>query len=94
MFDMFDNPFSMVVAIVLIVSIAGVLRARYGDFGNRSNRRARRNGEMMIEDNRETAALRDDVKMLKERIAVLERIATDSHETARIDHEIDALRDR
>ncbi len=93
---MFDNPFSMVVAIVLIVSIAGVLRARYGDFGHRRSRRLLRGDDQQqgLTDSREAETLRNEVKMLKERIAVLERIATDSHETARIDQEIARLRDR
>lgn len=91
---MFDNPFSMVVAIVFIVSIAGVLRAKYGDHGRRHRRDRDDSGAAAISDSREAAALRDEVKALKERIAVLERIATDSHETARIDQEIARLRDR
>ena len=45
-------------------------------------------------DTGEAQALRGEVKMLKERIAVLERITTDGHTAARIDHEIELLRDR
>lgn len=87
---MFNNPFSMVVAIVLIVSIAGVLRARYGY----SRNRLRGGVDPMAFDNRETSELRDEVRALKDRIAVLERITTDGHEAARIDQEIARLRDR
>ena len=85
---MFDNPFSMVVAIVLIVSIAGVLRARfkaqhgiYEDESGKSHRLA----------DPDAARLREEVKALKERVAVLERIATDK--TNRLESEIEALRD-
>ncbi|WP_299327699.1 hypothetical protein [Parasphingopyxis sp.] len=86
---MFDNPFSMVVAIVLIVSIAGVLRAKYkaehgiveDDDGN----------DRRIVDP-DAGRMRDEIKQLKERIAVLERIATDKGN--RLEQEIEALRDR
>jgi hypothetical protein len=79
---MVDDPFSMVVAIVLIVSVAGVLRAKY----------ARRGRDEAAGDSPEAARLRDELKALKERVAVLERIATDG--SAKLDREIEALRDR
>jgi hypothetical protein len=81
---MFDNPFSMVVAIVFIVMAAQVLRARY---------KAREHGGH-AQDNAEARALREEVKALKERVQVLERITTDAHDAARIDQEIARLRDR
>lgn len=79
---MFDNPFSMVVAIVLIVSVAGVLRAKY----------ARQDREEAATGNPEAVRLREELRALKDRVAVLERIATD--ESAKLDREIEALRDR
>jgi hypothetical protein len=86
---MFNNPFSMVVAIVLIVSIAGVLRARWG----LPHRRDRHGQTLPVVDMAETQRLREEVKMLKDRVAVLERIATDTHDTVRIEQEIAKLRD-
>lgn len=86
---MFDNPFSMVVAIVLIVSIAGVLRARFkaqhGIIEDSSG-----NDRRLADP--DAARLREEVKTLKDRVAVLERIATDK--TNRLESEIEALRDR
>jgi hypothetical protein len=79
---MIDDPFSMVVAIVLIVSVAGVLRAKY----------ARRDRDEAAIADPEALRMRDDLKALKERVAVLERIATDG--SAKVDREIEALRDR
>ena len=92
---MFSNPFSMVVAIVLIVSVAGILRARWG-LPDRHDRLMRRHGGMATPqiDSAETERLREEVKLLKDRVAVLERIATDSHEATRIDQEIARLRDK
>lgn len=80
------NPFEMVVAIIAIVMIAGVLKARY--------RSDRREDEETIAEagNADAARLRDEVRTLKERIAVLERIATDR--STSLDHEIERLRDR
>ena len=82
------NPFEMVVLIVAITMIASVLKAKYG--------RTRHD----IEDDKhdepiaanDSARLRDEVRTLKERIAVLERIATDR--SISLDHEIERLRDR
>jgi len=82
---MIDNPFAMVVAIVLIVSIAGVLRAKYGVL------RDKHGNERPLRDP-DADRLRDELKALKERVAVLERIATD--DSSRLDREIEALRDR
>jgi len=82
---MFDNPFSMVVAIVLIVSIAGVLRAKYGVL------RDKHGNERPLRDP-DTDRMRAELNMLKERVAVLERIATDG--SSKLDREIEALRDR
>ena len=87
---MFNNPFSMVVAIVLIVSIAGVLRARfkaqhdiYEDDKGRDVRVTDPTG----------AQSQAEIKQLKERIAVLERLITDEHGSRELDREIAKLRD-
>ncbi|RED15456.1 hypothetical protein [Parasphingopyxis lamellibrachiae] len=86
---MFDNPFSMVVAIVLITAIAGVLRAKYKaeqgivEDGNGEPRR-------LVDP--DAGRMREEIKQLKDRIAVLERIATDK--SNRLEDEIEALRDK
>ncbi len=76
----------MVVMIVLIVMIAGVIKARV-----RSGRDWR---GRELEDSKDTLTLRDDVRQLKERIAVLERVVTDNHGSLGLDREIERLRDR
>lgn len=82
---MIDNPFAMVVAIVLIVSVAGVLRAKYGVLRDKhGNERPMRDPD--------ADRMRDELKALRERVAVLERIATD--DSAKLDREIEALRDK
>ncbi len=78
--------FEMIVVIVAIVTVGRIIRARYAaqgatlpaDPGQGSD--ARR--------------LREEVQALKERIAVLERLATDDHNAVRLDREIEKLRDK
>ena len=79
------NPFEMVAIIVVSVMIASVLRAKYGH---------RRRGENAIspEDRAETMRLKDEVKQLKDRIHVLERIAVEKEDT--LTRQIEELRDR
>jgi hypothetical protein len=78
------NQFEMVVLIVAIVMIASVFRAKYG---SRHSRRG-----INPADDAETLRLRQEVKELKERLHVLERIATDKENT--LARQIEELRDR
>jgi len=78
------------VMIVAIVMIASILRARYG-YG-RYGRFARRNPEVSAEEHAENLRLRDEVKELKERIKVLERITVDKESS--LSRQIEELRDR
>ncbi len=79
------NPFEMVAIIVVTVMIASVLRAKYSH---------RRHREVDVDpaEKVETLRLKDEVKQLKERIHVLERIATDKEST--LSRQIEELRDR
>lgn len=76
------NQFEMIVLIVAIVMFAGVMRSRYRAHDG--------NGQQV--DDAETQQLRDEVRTLKERVAVLERIATDR--STALEQEIENLRDR
>jgi len=81
------NPFEMVVLIVAIVMIASVLRARYG-YRHRSGN----DGAIPAEERAETLRLREEVKELKERIKVLERITVEKENS--LSKQIEELRDR
>lgn len=86
------NPFEMVIGIVLIVSVTSIIRARYGIV-----RTGRGKEEMYVgpaRDNGEAERLRGEVRELKERIAVLERIVTDGdrNRSLSLEREIEALR--
>ena len=75
----------MVVLIVLIVTMAGLFKAKMGI------RRDRRGNEYVADDG-ETERLREEVKSLKERLQVLERITVEKENS--LEREIEALRDR
>ena len=79
----------MVILIVAIVMIAGVLRARYT--GGRRHRHAR-DEALPARDEAETVRLREEVKMLKERLAVIERITVEKESS--LEREIERLRNQ
>lgn len=81
------NPFEMVAIIVVAVMIAGVLKAKYSH-----RRREDDSPAVGPEERAETLRLRDEVKQLKERLHVLERIAVDKENS--LSREIEDLRDR
>jgi len=90
------NGPEMVVLIVLITAIASVIRARYGivRVGRGRNREEVYIGRQ--ENDAEKQMLRGEVRDLKERIAVLERIVTDGDRNRglALEREIEALRDK
>ena len=77
------NSYEMVAIIVAVVMIATVLKARY---------RYNRPSDSDPVETAESLRLREEVKALKERIHVLERIATEKENS--LAREIDDLRDR
>jgi uncharacterized protein YlxW (UPF0749 family) len=80
------NGYEMVVLIVLIGVAGGVLRSAFG------GRRRRRDRDVVVKDDVETARLRDEVTQLKERLHVIERITVEKENS--LEREIDRLRDR
>ncbi|MDB5705789.1 MAG: hypothetical protein JWN66_2905 [Sphingomonas bacterium] len=87
------NVFEMVVALVVIATIGSVLRARFG-----VGRDQHGNDFSLREDpasEAENKRLREELRAMKERLAVLERLATENDNSgARLDREIEKLRDR
>ena len=76
------NPYEMVLGIVLIAMIGAVLKARFRSEARR----------VRAADDPEAIRLKEEVKVLRERIQVLERIVTDKE--SQLDREIERLRDR
>jgi hypothetical protein len=80
------NPFEMVVAIIIVVTIGRVIQSRY-----------RYHGQPTPTDPAEaleSRQLRQEVQALRERVQVLERVITDTHTSSDLDREIERLRDK
>ena len=88
------NPFEMVLGIIIVVSIASVLKARYGVHKDASGNEVYRGGADPAAA-ADAARLRDEIRSLRDRIQVLERVITDNEAGShRLEREIDALRDK
>jgi uncharacterized protein YlxW (UPF0749 family) len=81
------NQFEMIAVIVIAVMIASVLRAKYSQ-----DRRGRADAVDSPREQAENARLREEVKELKERLKVLERITVEKENS--LSREIDELRGR
>ncbi|WP_397582184.1 hypothetical protein [Sphingorhabdus sp.] len=87
------GPFEMVVAIILIITVGKIVqtkqKAKHGivedqDFmGTKTHR---------LLNGAETQKIQDEIKALKERIQVLERIATDNNNANDLNRQIEELR--
>ena len=92
---MISDPFTMIVAMVLIATIGKVLSSKYKAqngiiedvdmMGNKS--------QCQIES-ADKSKMQDEIKVLKDRIQVLERIATDNSSAADVSRQIEALRQK
>ena len=86
-----NSSHMMIVLIVAIACFAGVIKARY-KAQNGSIEDKNGYDSNVRTDDPEAAALRAEVKQLKDRLAVLERIATDGRKADELDREIEKLR--
>jgi hypothetical protein len=80
------GPFSMVVAIVFIGMIGKVLQERYRALG--------RMGDTPHVQSADAMRAQEEVRLLKDRVAVLERVITDNHGSIDLERQIEQLRDR
>ena len=89
------GPFEMVVAIIAIITIGRVIqtkqKAKHGmvEDENFMGTKTRR-----LLNNADTQQMQDEIRDLKERIQVLERIATDNNNMSDINRQIEELRSR
>ncbi len=95
------NPgMEFVLFIILITTIGGIFKARYGHRRDRDydrdlddgRGRGRRTLMSDPDDGAETLRLKEEVRALKERLQVLERITVEKESS--LNREIDSLRDR
>jgi len=87
------NPFEMVIGIVIVVTIGSIVRSLLGirrdHKGGEYHARDRAGDDRVLEEIRR---LRDEVKSLKERQAVIERITVEKENS--LEREIERLRDK
>lgn len=81
--------FSMVFGIVTVVMIAQILSARYRALGQQADPH-----RSTLVQSIDQMRAQDEIRQLKERVAVLERVITDHNRSIDLDREIDRLRDR
>jgi hypothetical protein len=89
---MIGDPFTMVVAIIAIITVGKVMSVRFkskngiieDEYGN----------QKQIKSDSDSARMREEIAALKDRIQVLERIATDNNNANDIGRQIEQLRDR
>ena len=80
------NPFEMVVAIIIVITIGRVIQARYRHQGD--------GPRVDPAEAIESRQLRQEVQAIRERVQVLERVITDTHSSSDLDREIERLRDQ
>jgi hypothetical protein len=92
---MIGDPFTMVVAIILIVTIGKVLSSKYkAKHGIIEDEDMLGNKTQRLLSNQDTGKMQDEIRTLKERIQVLERIATDNSSTNDLNRQIEELRQK
>jgi hypothetical protein len=79
------------IIIFSIVMFASIVRAAFGVGHHRRRGRRDREEALPPRDEAETVRLREEVKMLKERLAVIERITVEKENS--LAREIESLRD-
>ncbi len=77
-----------VLLIITITMVGGIMKARYGNHARRRDRHS----DTLPHDDGETQRLKEEVRALKDRLQVLERIAVEKESS--LNREIDSLRDR
>jgi uncharacterized protein YlxW (UPF0749 family) len=80
------NQYEMVALIVVAVMVASVIRSIFG------GRRGRNRDQLPVREDAETRRLRDEVRQLKDRLAVIERITVEKENS--LEREIERLRDQ
>jgi hypothetical protein len=92
---MIGDPFTMIVAIVLVITIGKVLSAKFKaqnaiieDVDMMGNSKQALLGSV------DAQKMQDEIRILKDRIQVLERIATDNNSANDVSRQIEALREK
>jgi len=85
------DPFQMIVAIVMVVTIGSIYRTKHlAKHGLVEDKK----GDKKLLIPQENAQQMQEIKNLKERVQILERIVTDNNKAIDLDREIESLRDK
>lgn len=89
------GPFEMVVAIILIVTVGKIISAKQkAKHGIIEDEDMLGNKTQRLISNSDTQAMQEEIRVLKDRIQVLERIATDNNSANDLNRQIEELRGR
>jgi hypothetical protein len=89
------GPFEMVVAIILIVTVGKIISAKQkAKHGIIEDEDMLGNKTQRLIGNSDTQAMQEEIRALKDRIQVLERIATDNNSANDLNRQIEELRGR
>lgn len=89
------GPFEMVVAIIAIITIGKIISAKQkAKHGIIEDEDMLGNKTQRLIGNNDTQGMQDEIKILKDRIQVLERIATDNNSANDLNRQIEELRGR
>ena len=89
------DPFQMVVAIIAIITIGRVIQTKQkAKHGIVEDENVMGTKTQRLLNNADTQQMQGKIRALKERIQVLERIATDNNNTSDINRQIEELRSR
>lgn len=83
----------VVIAAIIAWAVIRVARIRAGDTGRIKHRRSRHDSIEATGPSPRELELQSEVEQLRDRVKVLERIATDEHKPQRLAAEIESLRD-
>ncbi|OAN99461.1 hypothetical protein [Parasphingorhabdus sp.] len=80
--------------IALLIPFGAFAVAGFAIWTNHQRKLAQIRGEFPDRQDGDTVRMREEMKYLKDRVAVLEQITTDGHSTKQLESEIEQLRDR
>jgi hypothetical protein len=89
------GPFEMVVAIILIITVGKIIQTKQkAKLGIIEDEDMLGNKTQRMIGTSDTSAMQDEIRALKDRIQVLERIATDNNSATDLNRQIEELRNR
>lgn len=80
--------------IALLIPFGAFAVAGFAIWTNHQRKMIKMRSELPAMSDADTERMREEMKYLKDRVAVLEQITTDSHSSKQLENEIEQLRDR